>query len=923
MDCRKIQDVENLRDADGIIPTHAFPVHNPSENTCESPEFSEDDPDSEGDCHLGSDSGSEALQEPGPIMLTVATKENFTIEELSDFDPMDQDRTGFIGPSGFSSPACPQSPPPTTTMSNELPNAFLQDMRSFNFSESSSDSDESDSSATFTEFARVQRERRKQRKAQRSHDSGISISNGSSFGKRTVSERSDSDNEDLALFNPESVGSTARRLRRRVGDRRSFLSMSFQDPPPPRINELEEPESETEDTLPFKNREKLARELPYWSVEIMDYDSNSDEASKIYKPSVEQDVLNMNMKSTNSAGVNKYHGFEASEYADDKVMPFNLPGESNNEAKSSKSSQHHQVATWMGHKLLGDSVFRDKQDKEWPEKDSDVYVSPTSGKLTAKTPGTDKRTEHGYPITGDEGFQSHPPEYSTHHSGQIIRHMPNQGIRRHVPGMMLEDKPAESVRHLPNDDEKNSTFPETPGVPTSGNEGFFWPKQDIKVKEALWEEKCKAGDETERPEWATKCEGKACGHGGNSSSSMSQVNFQSTSASKRTAIDVADANELLITKSGIPGELQPGPSQTQQIQQTQNCSSMETSSVSSATFDSSSASEAESLWLLSECSEEPPALNYGHPFLKLKDVALRVTLESFRIWRECTAESDTPTTGESTTSQDKKSDKVSRKRHRNPDSNETPDNGDADQDSNQKTTTKRRRTTEKKLTFACPFSKKDPMKHRDCYKYMLNRIRDVKQHLARCHRVPPYCPRCMATFSDEDARDGHIRDEDCPKRTFVKLDGVTDSQRSQLAKKAPSNQSKEDQWFGVYDILFLGQPRPASPYIDNDLLQDITLYQDYLSTNGPTILSEILTSRGAVTWNLPNEEQDLAAFQRSIFEEGLREIFQRWASQNGISLAQETTQPTEESSSRVEQVTIRDFLMKYGEKTLIHHNWKA
>ncbi|KAL0932277.1 uncharacterized protein CTRU02_213230 [Colletotrichum truncatum] len=308
MDCRKIQDVENLRDADGIIPTHAFPVHNPSENTplsdaaihqltsntftisdlplnnidtqhriscpqeilqCESPEFSEDDPDSEGDCHLGSDSGSEALQEPGPIMLTVATKENFTIEELSDFDPMDQDRTGFIGPSGFSSPACPQSPPPTTTMSNELPNAFLQDMRSFNFSESSSDSDESDSSATFTEFARVQRERRKQRKAQRSHDSGISISNGSSFGKRTVSERSDSDNEDLALFNPESVGSTARRLRRRVGDRRSFLSMSFQDPPPPRINELEEPESETEDTLPFKNREKLAPMKPPKSTNLL------------------------------------------------------------------------------------------------------------------------------------------------------------------------------------------------------------------------------------------------------------------------------------------------------------------------------------------------------------------------------------------------------------------------------------------------------------------------------------------------------------------------------------------------------------------------------------------------------------------------------------------------------------------------------
>ncbi|KAJ0116788.1 hypothetical protein J7T55_009939 [Diaporthe amygdali] len=221
--------------------------------------------------------------------------------------------------------------------------------------------------------------------------------------------------------------------------------------------------------------------------------------------------------------------------------------------------------------------------------------------------------------------------------------------------------------------------------------------------------------------------------------------------------------------------------------------------------------------------------------------------------------------------------------------------------SSQATSSKRRRTSDRKLTFACPYTKKDPMSYRDCYKYVLSRIRDVKQHLARCHRNPPYCPRCMGTFETEEERDGHVRESSCPLRPPVKLDGITESQKRQLAKKSASNTSVEDQWFAVFDILFPGHdPRPRSPYIDSELLQDITLYQDFLTSSGPQILSDVLTRRGAITWNLPNEERDLAAFQQTVFEEGLRAIFDQWVSRRSNS-SQEPSGPS--GSESVDQDT--------------------
>ncbi|KAL0939644.1 uncharacterized protein CTRU02_206254 [Colletotrichum truncatum] len=279
-------------------PPISAPLHTPrmavdssseEESNDEDEEDDDDDDDDEEDDDSeeeeqeeasDSDSDSEILphapelpQEPRPA--AVAPKANFTVEEMSDFDPMDHDRTGTIAPSGFSSPASARSrsraPAAAAAAPAELPPGFTQDMRNLNCSASDSESD-SDSSedvdedaAAHREFVRMQRELRMRKR--RTH--------GSSIGKRTISERSDSDHEDWTPIDPDAVGSSARRLRRRVGDRRSFIHLQFQDPPPPRIDECDEPESEVEGAVYFCDGETLARELPYWSIEIMEYESPS------------------------------------------------------------------------------------------------------------------------------------------------------------------------------------------------------------------------------------------------------------------------------------------------------------------------------------------------------------------------------------------------------------------------------------------------------------------------------------------------------------------------------------------------------------------------------------------------------------------------------------------------------------------------
>ncbi|KAG8158115.1 hypothetical protein KVR01_011876 [Diaporthe batatas] len=298
-------------------------------------------------------------------------------------------------------------------------------------------------------------------------------------------------------------------------------------------------------------------------------------------------------------------------------------------------------------------------------------------------------------------------------------------------------------------------------------------------------------------------------------------------------------------------------------------------------------------WPTEDSEDEDLILERSHPFMLFRGLAFARVFERFLWWKRCPLEQHaecneaSKVNGALTQEKGKGNDSALGKRKWADLSEHNKGITDDNERSSSQTTVtsnKRRRTSDRQLTFACPYTKKDPMSYRDCYRYKLSRIRDVKQHLDRCHRNPPYCPRCRDTFRTEEERDEHIREVSCSVRPAMMLGGITEAQKAQLRKKSASNISVEAQWFVVFDILFPGHdPRPQSPYVDTDLLQDITLYQDYLTSHGPRILSDVLTQRGAITWNLPNEERDLAAFQQTIFEDGLRAVFDHWVAHRSLN----------------------------------------
>lgn len=195
---------------------------------------------------------------PGPQARIgrVVTHTEFIVEELSDFGDSDGERPGVIRPCAIEYPESDRSRS-TSRNRPEIDQRMMFNLGNLNCSD---DSDETDLEEH--EYQEFLIKRRAERRLKR-------MTSGS-IGKRTISESigSDTDLEDIrSLLGVEEAGSSARRLRRRVGDRRS---LQFTDPPPPRIDELDEPDSSDDGIF---IGESLARELPYYEYVSMEVDS--------------------------------------------------------------------------------------------------------------------------------------------------------------------------------------------------------------------------------------------------------------------------------------------------------------------------------------------------------------------------------------------------------------------------------------------------------------------------------------------------------------------------------------------------------------------------------------------------------------------------------------------------------------------------
>lgn len=209
------------------------------------------------------DSDSDESSEDGDLIHDTTTRVDaeLIVEEI---DPMDSDYEGLdiLFPNDIDSDHSHSAPRP------ELDGHVLDHLRKLNCSaEASGDDAESTSSSSSSSISRDSAEIAfYKRQAELKRIRRVSMS--SSLGKRTHSEMSGDSDGDSTANDASDIPSSARRMRKRL----HRTSLLFQDPPAPRIDELDEPDS-SEDERRFAAGLALAHELPYWDIEVVEIES--------------------------------------------------------------------------------------------------------------------------------------------------------------------------------------------------------------------------------------------------------------------------------------------------------------------------------------------------------------------------------------------------------------------------------------------------------------------------------------------------------------------------------------------------------------------------------------------------------------------------------------------------------------------------
>jgi hypothetical protein len=200
---------------------------------------------------------------PPPRYSRIVTDANFTLEEFreSDYEDFDSDDESVIRPHQYEDAESDRAQSVKSVSRNDLPPKLYAGLNNLNC-----DTEELGESEREEWLKKLKAEKRRKRRS------------SSSVQKRTFSQSigSDTDEEDVqpVFEGANEAGSSARRLRRKGGsDERASLIF---DDPPPRIEELEEPES-CEEVVEVKGSEDegqgVDRNLPYY-VQDMDFDSD-------------------------------------------------------------------------------------------------------------------------------------------------------------------------------------------------------------------------------------------------------------------------------------------------------------------------------------------------------------------------------------------------------------------------------------------------------------------------------------------------------------------------------------------------------------------------------------------------------------------------------------------------------------------------
>ncbi len=181
--------------------------------------------------------------------------------------------------------------------------------------------------------------------------------------------------------------------------------------------------------------------------------------------------------------------------------------------------------------------------------------------------------------------------------------------------------------------------------------------------------------------------------------------------------------------------------------------------------------------------------------------------------------------------------------------------------------------------LACPFYKLDSQRHQDCLGTEFPSMRSLKQHIIIDHHAPISCPVCHASFDSATHRDEHIVARTCVERDQERdfLAGVNEDQveklmlrdnisRSALRRRGQGSEQtrevlEEQRWFQVWDIVFPGEPRPASAYLTTPREREAVALRVYWRRHAPKLIHAALKEEDR------RDEKALEALQASVLKD--------------------------------------------------------
>ncbi|KAI1339948.1 hypothetical protein F5Y15DRAFT_380969 [Xylariaceae sp. FL0016] len=287
-------------------------------------------------------------------------------------------------------------------------------------------------------------------------------------------------------------------------------------------------------------------------------------------------------------------------------------------------------------------------------------------------------------------------------------------------------------------------------------------------------------------------------------------------------------------------------------------------------------------------------LDDDHPLLQDVSVLLQAMLRDFEGWRTRKGDPSSSSITKPAASSNGQKSTPQKKRHRKTDNK----GEDSEEDADQSIRNGKRRNTDctdvESPLLACPFYKRDKVRHQRCLKHTLKRIKDVKLHLRRGHMQPIFCPICGQVFDRKLELDHHLISRTCERQDFEAPEGLTDEQDKMLTNKVDRKLTLSEQWKSVWEILFPDEEPPESPFVQGPLQEGLLAFRQYRDERGPLLISEYVQNfiqDHDLIAGLPNEERTQSALLETVCNQVVDAII------DGYEVHVEDIQDDEDTSS--------------------------